>query len=104
MAILLLRDVDRFDTVDFTVTFRNSSGVLTDPGTVTFYLEDPTGIETSYVYGSDSEVTKVGTGVYGLSFQPDTSGRWSVLCRGQGTVDQTTQGRIQVNRDPFTIS
>lgn len=47
-----------------TATFRNDAGTLADPSTVTFLFRTSAGVETDYVYGTDSEVTKTSTGVY----------------------------------------
>lgn len=51
---------------DFTFT---ANGVNVDPATVTFTLINPAGSSTSYVYGSDSEVSKTETGIYNVRFQ-----------------------------------
>jgi hypothetical protein len=47
-----------------TASFYNDSGTLTDPSTVTFLWRTAAGVETSYVYGTATEVTKLSTGVY----------------------------------------
>lgn len=47
-----------------------------DPTTVTFKTIDPFGAEISYVYGTDSEVTRIDSGNYAADVTPDNSGRW----------------------------
>lgn len=48
-----------------TVKFRNkTTGALVDPTTVIWKWRTPSGVETTYTYGVDSEVTKTGTGEY----------------------------------------
>jgi hypothetical protein len=104
MTIALLNDVDRFDTVQFRVTFRDAAGDVADPDTVTFYVENPLGVQDSYVYDSDAEATRISEGIFNLEWQVDVSGTWDILCVGEGTVDQSSRGRVHVRRDPFTIS
>ncbi len=47
-----------------TATFRNDAGTLTDPSTVTFLWRTSAGVESSYVYGTATEVAKTSTGIY----------------------------------------
>ena len=47
-----------------TATFTDDVGSPVDPSTVTFLWRTSAGVETDYVYGTDTEVTKVSTGVY----------------------------------------
>lgn len=94
--------VDRHDMIRATVTFANTSGTATDPDTITWTLRAPSGVETDYVYGTDSEVTRSSAGVYVLAVALDQSGQWDVRARGTGAVEQTVIGKVVVDRDRFT--
>lgn len=67
----------------------DDEGVLTDPTAVTFtarrriggVLEPP----TSYIAGTDPEVTHPSTGIYELTFEP-AEGTWYVHCQGTGAA------------------
>ena len=69
------------DTLTFTATF-NVGGVLTDPGAVTFTLENPSGASTDYVYGVAPEVTKVAVGSYSASVALGAVGTWTFTWTG----------------------
>lgn len=64
-------------TIDLSLTLTDENGDAVDPATLTFRLMNPCGTTTDYVYGTDSEITKLETGVYLASVVPDQSGRWS---------------------------
>ena len=59
------------------VNFKNAAGADYDPDVVTLRLMSPDWAETSYVYGTDDEVTKTDTGDYVGTVRPDRGGRWS---------------------------
>jgi hypothetical protein len=58
--------------------FKDEDGVLFDPDDVNFEVTDPDGDVTTYVYGTDPEVTKVSTGVYRYEQEWTVAERWSV--------------------------
>jgi hypothetical protein len=53
-----------------------SSYTLTDPDTLNVALTDPAGATTTYVFGTDAELTRVDTGVYRLVISVPTAGEW----------------------------
>ena len=65
------------------VNFTDDDGNDYDPETVTFKTFSPAQVETSYVYGTDSEVTRIDSGNYAADITPDEGGRW--LFRWQST-------------------
>ena len=70
-----------------TVQFRNAtSGSLVDPTTVTWIVRTPGGVETSYVYGTDAEVTKTGTGIYVGTIRVEEFGLYASHWNGTGAV------------------
>lgn len=76
-------------------------GTASDPGTVTFWMQTPDGAETSYVYGTDSELTKEGTGVYLFALELTQAGvhRWRFA--GSSPVSESEEGRFTVRPSVF---
>lgn len=70
-----------------TATFRNATtGALVDPTTVTWIVGEPDGTETSYVYGTDSEVTKSATGTYVGTIRVEQDGQHTSRWNGTGAA------------------
>lgn len=91
-------------TVRITGEFFDSDDVDTDPSTsITFKLRSPTGVETSYVYGTDAEVQKQSTGNYTADIYLDEGGRW--LYRWQAAtgddISVAGEGAILVQASKF---
>lgn len=76
-------------------TFTDTDGNLTDPSVVKITTVNPSGTETTYVYGTDAAVTRASTGVYRTNI--DTTGNrelwlytwWST---GTGQADSGEKG------------
>jgi len=66
--------------------FKNSSGVLTDPTTVTLRWRDPHGVETVWVYGTDPEITRTSAGIYASEILGDITGTYVFRWEGDGSV------------------
>lgn len=103
MAIVAISDVDRGDIPQVTATFKNSTGVLTNPTTVTFYVRTvlPNSTETSYVSGVASQVTNPSVGVFVLSLTITEQAAYLVRPVGTGSVVAAGLARINVQRDTF---
>ena len=65
--------------------FEDDTDTDVDPTTITFTLLSPTGVETAYVYGTDSNVVKVSTGDYYAEVTPTEGGRWRFAWLSTGT-------------------
>ena len=77
-----------------------TSGVLTDPSTVSFTLTDPTGADTVYAYGVDTALVRVDAGRYRVDYLLDPAandGRWTWRMVGTGAVQAVSEGSFQVN-------
>lgn len=79
-----------------TVRARNSytnpeDGLLTDPLAVQVEVRSPDGTVATYVYGTDTELTKVSTGVYQVLIPLVQTGsyrwRWTATAADGPTVD-----------------
>lgn len=71
------------------VNFKDESGNDYDPAVVTLRVLDPCGTETSYVYGTDDEVTRTDSGNYVGTIRPDSAGRWRR--RWEAETDDVTE-------------
>lgn len=64
---------------DVTATVRDRDGNLTDPGGLVFTVTDPSGDATTYTYPA-AGITRVGLGVYRLTFTVGADGQHFVRC------------------------
>lgn len=78
-------------TVKSVCTFLNDSDAAYDPTTVTCTVTAPNSDDTTYAYGTDSELTKTSTGVYQLLFDADAGGDWYVRWYGANTDAKVTE-------------
>lgn len=72
---------------------RVSDRTLVDPTTMRVKVRNPRLEITTYVYGVDAEITKLGTGEYEVSILLDKPGEWLVRFEGNDsneTSEQTT--------------
>lgn len=83
------------DKPTFTASFYNTADTLTDPTTVVFTWRTSAGVETSYTYGTDSEVTKSSTGIYVFA-APTIAAAGPHYCRAKGTAGLVTAGVLGV--------
>lgn len=82
---------DTWRTYDFDGT------TLTDPTTVSFYLIDPAGTRTDYLYGTDSEVTRATTGTYVFTgVNLDQPGTWQWGWFADGDIATSREGKWTV--------
>ncbi len=81
-----MNNYDIGDKVRSTGTFVNSSDVNTDPTTITFKLKDPSGNITTFIYLTDAEVVKSGTGVYYFDNILDEEGVYHYRFEGTGVL------------------
>lgn len=72
-------------------------GTPTNPTTVTYVVKDPTGVETSYVFGVAPEVTNPSVGIFVLSLPPSSEpGQWFYEITGTGAVEASGTGEFTV--------
>lgn len=63
-------------TIAATAEFRDDTGTLFDPTTVYCRVTAPSGVQTTYSYGSSPNLTKTGTGKYKCVYDVDEPGTW----------------------------
>ena len=89
--------------ITWTGEFKNNAGTLADPDDVTFVWRTPAGVETSYTYGDDAQVTKTATGVYEFE-SPTVTVAGQHVCRVK-SVDgfaTATETAVSVRASKFT--
>lgn len=77
------------------------SGVLTDPTTLGFKIENPTGSAATYIYGTNAELIREATGIYYVNFVMNTSGSWAFKFSGQGACYAAGEAEVSVNASRF---
>jgi hypothetical protein len=76
------------------------TGELFDPATLQISVETPLGVVTTYVYLTDSEVTKLGIGQYRAKIGPcEEEGRWDFAWEGP---DIAEAGDFRINAPTLT--
>jgi hypothetical protein len=96
MPNVTVYDLD--DTLSASVTF-SVNATNTDPTAVTFDFRSPSGTVTNFVFGVDSELQKLATGIYEATFSVTEGGRWWYRWEGTGTAPGVEQGYIEVDYD-----
>lgn len=76
----------------------------TDPTTVTAFVDGPNAEHTEYVYGTDAEVVKDGTGLYHIEFPMTRSGPWHVRFEGTGNVETAAEVMFWCRRSAFVVA
>lgn len=76
--------LDKGDRIQVKGAFTNASGVAYDPSPVWIEMIDPDGVGESYLYGTDSEVIKLGTGIYAAEWNMLKSGTYHFRVAASG--------------------
>lgn len=84
------------------INLQDAEGDDTDPSTIALDLRSPCGVETSYVYLTDSELQQTNAGDYTCDVTPDEAGRWHYRWRTTGTGTTIRKiGNFLVQTSPF---
>lgn len=89
------------DVVRCTGTFTDADGNAQDPSGVIFRVEDPSGNEMTYIYGTDAEVIKTATGIYYVDVTIDEAGYWHYRFEGTGTGASGGESYFTVRSSQF---
>lgn len=82
-----------------------ADGTPTDPTTVTFRVLAPSqaeGAPTVYVWGTDAEVVKTGTGTYEVLVTLDEEGWWQYRWEGENAAPAVQEGSLIVRGSDLT--
>ena len=93
------------DGVRLTCTFRNAAGTKADPTGVSFKKKvHKTGTPTTFVYGTDAEVVKSGTGVYYIDVAFAEAGTHFFKWYGTGAVQAAKSVELEVGISEFEVA
>lgn len=81
--------------------FKNDAGVATDPTTVTFRIRIGSGTPTVYVYGTNAQLVKAGTGDYYVDWTIAAEGRHHYRFEGTGAVIAAAEQSFNVRNSAF---
>jgi VCBS repeat-containing protein len=84
----------RGQAVRLTGTFRDITGTLANPTTVTLTVARPDGTNPA-----TAPLTSVSTGVYAFDLTLDAEGTWAYRWAGTGAVVAATEGAMYVRTD-----
>lgn len=88
-------------TIRSVATFKDEDGALSDPTVVRLKVLAPDGTQNTYVYLTDSEVTKASTGVYHGAILLNAGGQWEYQWESDGTPDAAHKRTIEVEAAIF---
>lgn len=79
--------------------FTDTSGVVTDPTTITLTVKEPDGTATIYQYSGNPALFKETTGRYYRDVLLDAPGLWTYRLLGVGTqVQAAAEGQLHVRQ------
>lgn len=95
---MAVKQVIEGQSVRLKIRFKDFDGALIDPTTVTVYTLGPSStVPDTWVYGTDVEVVKEGTGTYYMDIETDSeTGVWYWRVAGTGSINNVKQGTFYV--------
>jgi hypothetical protein len=95
--------INQGTTIRIPVNFQNDASEDIDPDTVTFKLYSHfDGTTETFVFGTDAELQKNGTGNYYVDVTPELPGRYTYRWETTGTNQNlATEGVFVVQASPF---
>ena len=72
-------------------TFKNSAGAAADPTAITFFMREPDGVLTTYVYLTNAQLVKSATGIYYVDWTFAKAGRHGMRWEGTGALVSSEQ-------------
>jgi uncharacterized protein YfaS (alpha-2-macroglobulin family) len=89
------------DVVRCSGAFADSAGVAIDPTAVFCKVKTPSGVVTSYAYGTDAQLVKAGVGSYYVDVEAATTGTYYYRFYSTGTGKTAGEGSFTVRRSVF---
>lgn len=85
------------DLVRVTAAFTNTAGTATDPDVVKLTYRDPSGTETTLLYGTDAALVKDSTGNYHVDIDANDDGVWYYRWWATGTGQSAESAKFIVH-------
>lgn len=92
---------DKGDLVRCSGEFKDGSGTYADPNPLLFKMKDPSGVTTTYTYGTDPQLVKDGTGRYHVDVSATKVGTWYYRFEGTGTGQCAGENHFVVRATAF---
>lgn len=94
-----------YTTVRIPGYFRDADGNYVDPDSVMFRTVSPTGVKTTYTFGTDDEIENETTGIYYADIDVDDGTgrwywRWEVSDTNTITINAAVEGSFVVQSSP----
>jgi len=102
MALVTLNTYDVGDLIRCSVVFATIAGVDTDPTTVIFRYQDPSGNITVWTFGVDVEVVQDAVGRYHADVSIDEEGSWFYRWEGTGVLQGAGESTFLIRDSKFT--
>lgn len=87
--------------VRVTITFESATGAAVDPAVVKAQVRDPQLQITTYIYGTDPDLTKTSAGIYVLDVDADQAGIWFVRGVSTGSGQAAEEAGFIVEESQF---
>lgn len=97
-------DVGDTVRVSTSTVFTNATPAAFDPDVVRGKFKTPGGVVTTYVYGTDAELVKDGTGDYHFDINVDEEGTWYYRIEGEssgGVYQGADEGTFEAQDSAF---
>lgn len=83
---------DKGDLVRVSAAFKDEAGAAVDPTTVSFTFRTPSGTETTFLHGTDTELVKDSVGNYHVDIDANAGGSWHWRFVSTGTGQAASEG------------
>ncbi len=87
--------------VRVTITFESATGAAVDPAVVKAQVRDPQLQITTYIYGTDPDLTRTAAGIYVLDVDADQAGVWFVRGVSTGSGQAAEEAGFIVEESQF---
>lgn len=89
-------------TLRLNATFTDSNEDLFDPDSLIAKVYSPSGVITTYTYGTDAKPVRTSTGLFYLDYAPTEAGRWHIRWQAvEGADTIVLEDNFIVQTSPF---
>jgi len=89
------------DLVRCSGNFKNTAGADIDPTTVRFKFTKPSGLTTTYLYGTDAQLVRDSLGNFHVDLSADEPGEWRYRWESTGTGQAAEDHEFTVSSSAY---